>query len=242
MAVPEDPPAGGPDWILTYGDMMSLLLTFFIMLVSLSELKGDQKYQAIVEAVMQHLGYRAAPAGPSEPGYTLGGIIEKLKSLGAFTNTDKGTGGVKTAGAEGNELRVFRGREGTSIHAGNALIFESGSATLSPEADEVLKAIAQTLAGKPNKVDVRGHTSSAPLPEGSPFADRTQLSYERARHVAERLTTHGIQPERLRISALADTEPLPSTADKRSLRPDRVEIFVLDAYTREFIGPRDVPE
>ena len=37
MAFQEDPPAGVPEWLVTFGDMMSLLLTFFIMLVSLSE-------------------------------------------------------------------------------------------------------------------------------------------------------------------------------------------------------------
>ena len=41
----EDPPMGIPEWVVTFGDMMSLLLTFFIMLVSMSEMKQEEKFQ-----------------------------------------------------------------------------------------------------------------------------------------------------------------------------------------------------
>ena len=66
MGMPEDEgDAGGiPEWVVTFGDMMSLLLTFFIMLVSLSEVVADQKYRAILDALQQYLGYRTAPASP----------------------------------------------------------------------------------------------------------------------------------------------------------------------------------
>ena len=47
MAMDQEDDGGGgiPEWVVTFGDMMSLLLTFFIMLVSLSEIKEEQKYQ-----------------------------------------------------------------------------------------------------------------------------------------------------------------------------------------------------
>ena len=47
MAEEEDSGGGIPEWVVTFGDMMSLLLTFFIMLVSLSEIKQEEKFQAI---------------------------------------------------------------------------------------------------------------------------------------------------------------------------------------------------
>ena len=49
-------PAGAPEWVLTYGDMMSLLLCFFIMLVALSEIKKEDKYQAVVRGVKAAFG------------------------------------------------------------------------------------------------------------------------------------------------------------------------------------------
>ena len=46
MAVEQEDDGGGiPEWVVTFGDMMSLLLTFFIMLVSLSEIKEEETYQ-----------------------------------------------------------------------------------------------------------------------------------------------------------------------------------------------------
>ena len=42
MTMEEDAPPGVPEWVVTYGDMMSLLLTFFIMLVSLSEIVAEK--------------------------------------------------------------------------------------------------------------------------------------------------------------------------------------------------------
>ena len=44
MAAEEEESMGIPEWVVTFGDMMSLLLTFFIMLVSLSEMKEEEKY------------------------------------------------------------------------------------------------------------------------------------------------------------------------------------------------------
>jgi hypothetical protein len=51
----EEPSSGGgvPEWVVTFGDMMSLLLTFFIMLVSFSELKSEEKYQALMDALQR---------------------------------------------------------------------------------------------------------------------------------------------------------------------------------------------
>ncbi|MFP6677633.1 MAG: flagellar motor protein MotB [Pirellulaceae bacterium] len=44
-----------PEWVVTFGDMMSLLLTFFIMLVSLSELKEEDQYQALVQSMQKEI-------------------------------------------------------------------------------------------------------------------------------------------------------------------------------------------
>ena len=234
----DDPPAGVPEWIVTYGDMMSLLLTFFIMLVSLSEVKGDSKYKAMIESIMRQLGYRSAPLSPPGEGFPLNATVEKLKSLGAHTDTDKGSGGVKKRGPEGDDLRVFRSRDGTSISVGGVLAFKPHEAEVSREVEDILRSVAQKLAGKPNKIDVRGHAAADALPAGSSFHDLFELSYERARAVGETLERSGIERERIRISAAADNEPLPASADKHSVQFDRVEVFVLDTYVKDFAGSR----
>ena len=67
----DDGPPGVPEWVVTYGDMMSLLLTFFIMLVSLSEVIAEKKYRAVLEALDQHMngGYSTAPSSPPGRNY-----------------------------------------------------------------------------------------------------------------------------------------------------------------------------
>ena len=59
MAVEEEEGGGGdiPEWVVTFGDMMSLLLTFFIMLVSMSEIKQEERFQAMVESFREQFGH-----------------------------------------------------------------------------------------------------------------------------------------------------------------------------------------
>ena len=60
MAIEEEPEAGIPEWVVTFGDMMSLLLTFFIMLVSMSEIKEEERFQALVQSMRRQLRSTAA--------------------------------------------------------------------------------------------------------------------------------------------------------------------------------------
>ena len=53
----EDEGGGIPEWVVTFGDMMSLLLTFFIMLVSLSEVKEKERYQTMVDTLQRRFGH-----------------------------------------------------------------------------------------------------------------------------------------------------------------------------------------
>ncbi len=235
VAVKEDPPAGVPEWIVTYGDMMSLLLTFFIMLVSLSELKGDKKYQAMIESIMKHLGFNSAPVAPHGDAFPLSGMLQKLTMLGGSTMRDKiARGGTINRATPGPDVRVFTGREGAGVSVGSALMFEPGQAELSPLAQSVLQEVVTQIAGKPNKVEIRGLATSNPLEPGSPFPDRLTLTYRRAKSVMNLLVDAGVRTDRLRIG-IARFDPTLSLNDQ--VRADeRIEIFVLDAYASEFVG------
>jgi chemotaxis protein MotB len=239
MATEQDPPGGVPEWVVTYGDMMSLLLTFFIMLVSLGELKGEQKFKTMMQSIMQRLGYISGPASPSGEAFPMNSLVEGLNRLGskAEKQPDPGRGGVNRGGPTGEDLRVYRNRDGVCVSMGGPLVFAPGSAELSPAAQRALLAIAVRLAGKPNKIEIRGHTSSQPPPAGSPFADNTILSYERARAVYRILSESEpmIPTERMRVAASGETEPPSETAEKLSLASDRVEVYALDAYTRDLV-------
>ena len=233
----DDAPPGVPDWVVTYGDMMSLLLTFFIMLVSMSEVASESKYRAILESLHQYLGYRTGPAGPPGQSFPLNSLIEALQTLGSHTNTELGRGGVRVRGPAGDQIRVFGNREGERLRAGDLVLFRPGRADLTDEARTELRTIARNLAGKPNKVEIRAHV--APSPEVTPD-DAGLLSYRRGRTVVGFLESAGIAHERLRITAGADTEPLPDRGDEQPLPHDRVEVLLLDEFADTYIGPRAV--
>jgi hypothetical protein len=128
LVMEDDAPPPVPEWVVTYGDMMSLLLTFFIMLVSLSEVVADQKYRAILDALQQYLGYRTAPAAPEGQSFPLNSLLESLTALGSFTDRELGRGGVRTQGVEGTDYRVLRTREGISRVVGTVPFDPGGTA------------------------------------------------------------------------------------------------------------------
>lgn len=235
----EDDAPGVPEWVVTYGDMMSLLLTFFIMLVSLSEIVAEEKYRAILDSLQRYVGYRTGPVAPPGKNFPLNSLVARLESLGSYTDINKGRGGVKQEALVGTDVNVLKNREGTSLAVGLPVLFDPGEVVLSDAAKIELSGIAEQLAGKPNKIEVRAHTSNAPLPAESRFADKVVLAYERARAVLQFLTAQGIDTTRIRVSALGDIEPL-QTADERGRgHLDRAEVLILDAFAEEFVGPRD---
>jgi len=237
----EDEGPGVPEWVVTYGDMMSLLLTFFIMLVSLSEVVADKKYRAIMDALEQYTGYRTSPAAPPGKSFPLNALLQTLDRLGSFTNKDIGTGGVKTKSVAGKELKVFHNREGRRLAVGRMIFFAPGRADLPPDANLNLSHIVEELAGKPNKIEIRAHASPDPLPPGCRFPDKYTLTYERGRNVMLALEAKGLDHERILVSAAGDSQPLPQSEEGSLLRNDRAEVLILDARTADFIGPKASP-
>ncbi len=241
----DDAPPGVPEWVVTYGDMMSLLLTFFIMLVSMSEVKADRKYRAVLASLTESFGYVAGPAAPSGENFPLSSLIERLDTLGSHGG-DKGRGGLKRPGSAGDDLRVLRNRAGRPVSEGG-LTFPAGSAELTPAGRSRVAALAAALAGKPNKIDVRGYAPERTLSESRPAAaDRSvpvvapkpdrrpaprELAYRRAKAVLVALEAAGLRHDRLRLSTVVE----PADAAAAS---DRVEVFALDQHSGDLVGPR----
>lgn len=243
----DEAPRGVPEWVVTYGDMMSLLLTFFIMLVSLSEVVADKRYRAVLESLHQYIGYRAAPSAPPGRSFPLNSLISQLESLGAHVNDpeQKGTGGIKQLAIEGDDLRVFATRKGTEVRVGDPVFFAPGQASLSAAAKSRLDVMAATrtgaLAGYPNKIEIRAYASHEPLPPDASYSNEVLLTYARARAVLDFLHNAGVARERLRIGVAAGLEPETVPGDRDMDRFDRVEVYILDAFVSEYVGPKDAP-
>lgn len=236
----EDDSCGIPEWVVTFGDMMSLLLTFFIMLVSLSEIKEKEKYQAMVESVRRQFGYDTSTAsfvpGPAKPRNS---PVSRPSAQGRTQKKKIHDGGNDRKAVTGEEHRVAVLREGTRTAVGVSLRFEVGSDQLTKHHQDNLREIGSNFMGKPQKIDIRGHTSKHPneASENDPD-DHWDLAYSRCRKVMDFLVNdYGIKPERIRISVAGPHEPRFIDPDPLKMAENpRVEVYLLDEVASNRIG------
>jgi chemotaxis protein MotB len=156
--------------------------------------------------------------------------------MGRSRRFDIMRGGDKVKAPVGDHPRVSVIR-GNQTGQGAVVYFAEGDAHLSGEARHALRATADVLGGKPQKIEIRGHTSNKPLPKQSPFKSHWELAFARSRVVADALIELGIDPKRIRLSAAGDHEPKHIEADPLLQRENpRVEIYMLTELAEDLQG------
>ncbi len=226
--------------MVTYGDMMSLLLCFFVMLVAMSEIKADERFEQVMQSLREAFGYEGGiGAVPTEEPPQLS-LLQRLESI-VIPRQVKEIGDSDEDGIEGRVYRVTQVREGLEITVGGRISFNRFSAELKPAADALIAQLADKIRGHTTKIEVRGHTTREPLPEDSQFKDRKDLSYHRAKVVAAALTKHGVDGRRIRVTACGATEPLVAQAytERRRAANRRVGIVVTESVVSEFVGQEE---
>ncbi|MGL4514224.1 MAG: OmpA/MotB family protein [Lacipirellulaceae bacterium] len=224
-------PPGAPEWAVTFGDMMSLLLTFFIMLVSMSDVRQDERYQAMLESMREQFGHdlslaslvpRSSPSADS--------AVQSLASLGRAKRADLLEGGSRVDSLVGDAAQLGTLRPGRAPTVGAMVYFAEDSATLDDEALRAVREVATQVAGKPQTIEVRGHATIRPTSGG----DHWELAYRRARTVLDALVAQGIDPDRARIGSAGRNDPLDDRPDANTRRRNaRVEVLLWDSYPGE---------
>ena len=241
MAIEEEEKAGVPEWVVTFGDMMSLLLTFFIMLVSLSEIKEEEKYQAMVESFHRQFGHQMSMASVV-PGNTRprNSQLAQVATMGRSRRLDTHKGGDKVSAPVGENPRVVIVRPGTRTTVGTVVIFSEAAAELSERNKRDLRRQIMEFKGKPLKIEIRGHTSLRPVAKDSQYRDNYDLAYARSRNTRDYLVEMGIDPKRIRLAVAGANEPLHIGTDRLKLRRNpRVEVFLLDEAVDDLNGTSD---
>jgi chemotaxis protein MotB len=124
---------------------------------------------------------------------------------------------------------------------GGRIYFGEFSADLTEPEMAKLRKAAEELAGKLQRIEIRGHSSRRPLPKDSSYRDSWDLAYDRCRKVKDFLVAQGIDPKRIRLGVAGDNEPQDSGADPLPTKPNsRVEIHVLSEYVQSPEGQREV--
>ena len=240
MAMEEEDSGGGiPEWVVTFGDMMSLLLTFFIMLVSLSEIKEEERYQALVESMTKRFGYDSSMSsmapGKSKPRNTM---IADLATVGRAKRVDVMSGGDTVQAPAGEHPHVQLIRPGEKTNIGTVIFFHEGSVLLDQHSKIALQVAAESMAGKPQKIEIRGHTTHRPLPKNSPYKNHLELGFGRSMAIRDYLIEKlGIDERRIRCASAGAAEPKTLTADPGAQRENpRAEVFMLNEVVSDLAG------
>jgi chemotaxis protein MotB len=219
------PRPGAPAWMLTYGDMMSLLLCFFIMLLAFSTMERE-RFKVVSGYIRDAFGTqteRRAEAPLS--GATLfdrpAAMPAEAKARIFEQAHDALRGAAPELGAE-----VILEDRGVRIRMSNGPLFRPGSARLEPEAGAPLARIAALVRESGARATVEGHSDNLPV-RGAAFPSNWELSAARAGAVVRFLAAHGLAPARLEAVGHADTRPVGDNATEEGRqRNRRVEILL----------------
>lgn len=192
-------------WLITYGDVMTLLLAFFVALFAFSAM-DEALYGDILKSLSMSL------AGEGKGGVQAGPIteIEKVVALHGL----------------GPEVQIFPDRSEIRLAASDTVLFEAGSAKIHPAAGLFLKEIATVIKNIPHDVRVEGHAGDEDL-KGTGFGSAWELSSARAVAVVRALSDDGIRPERLSATAYAQFKPRYPPIPENRDRNRRVEIVLV---------------
>lgn len=218
------PPPGAPAWLATFADMMSLLLTFFILLLSFSTISEEKFTQAMMS---MEGGFRPFPA--------MSGFISMVPRQNRRQDSASNQAARKLRrmlqirGLEKSVKIEFDALGGLKINLPGHLLFEPGQSTMRPEALPLVQEIAAVLGELPESFfEVHGHTDAQPIAATPQFRDNYDLSYFRAHSVTEQLVISGGLPiEQFEIQASGASQPI-ATNDTQEGRAAnrRVEIYV----------------
>lgn len=227
--------------MVTYGDMVTLLLCFFVLIVSFSEIKKEDEWNAVVEEIKKSFGMKGGGGKlptKDDPELTL---IERLEAVQLQQQREPQRSNTLDPGQDGREANVTTVREGMRFLIGGRIGFEVGEAVLDIDGQRALAQIAEQLRGQNNLVELRGHADSAEQGQG-PYPDLWELSYARARAVRDYLVeAHEMDPDRFRLVANADREPLVHRKYNVSAQQPnrRVEVIATENLVQDFQRPQD---
>ncbi|MDD3323822.1 MAG: flagellar motor protein MotB [Sulfurospirillaceae bacterium] len=233
-----------PQWLAAFGDLMSLLLCFFVLLLSMSSMDAKKVQEAIgsLAGALSVLEGGTKTEISREKNQQISPAIKQSQSMdSAKMAVQKSVVEVnemlKTSGAP--EVLVEEAEDGFIIRLPSGLLFKEGSAMIdSEDAFLFLKRISLIVAKLSERlnINVKGHTDNQQPDSNSLFRDNWELSTARGVSVAKELMKNGVNPARIIASGRAEYEPIASNAtDEGRAKNRRVELtfFSLDKGTKK---------
>jgi chemotaxis protein MotB len=221
--------------------MMSLLLTFFILLAAMSEIKKEDEYREIAREVQKAFGIKHGGGMLPSRGEPKLSFIRRLMAMSMISRKEPRKSNARDPGIEGVQRQVTSVRQEERQAVGGRITFEPGSVELGEAHRRELVQLAALIRGYGTKVLIDGHADTGEPLAGTPHRDLWDLSYARAKAVGQYLSGPEcrIRPERIKVSGNADSEKLKwSVLGAESRRTNRrVEVQVSDHLVDELTGP-----
>jgi chemotaxis protein MotB len=201
---------GRDRWLLSYADLVTLLLALFIVLYAASD---KERARQIAEAfsVQNTGGAGVLPGSASEKDERSAADRKLLDNPVLIQKT-----------------KMRQSKYGLVVSLSEAGFFASGEAAINTDAESVISALAASLRDSQVQIRIEGHTDSTPISTGR-YPSNWELSTARASSVLAKLIEHSVDPARLSASGYAGFQPIAdnSTPEGRA-QNRRVDIVILD--------------
>jgi len=230
-----------PAWLAAFGDLMSLLLCFFVLLLSMSSMDAKK----VSEAIGSLAGAMSVLEGGTKTEISKQRIQESTP-IESQSETSEQVNRVAQAVSDANEMMkkgqgpavsIEESQDGFVIELPASLLFKEGSAKIENEdAILFLKRMALIVDTLPNTVDVsvQGHSDNGTPGTNSLYKDNWELSTARALSVLHELLLDGVDPKRIHAAGYGQYRPLATNATKDGrMKNRRVELHFFGTDTDE---------
>lgn len=230
---------GAPGWIITFADLSTLLLTFFVLLISFSN-QDIIKFREMLGSVKDAFGVEIRRKGEYQAALT-GHGSEEIKDEKKKEEEEakklkrqlvKVSGAVKKA-AEKTEINddaeVMNTAEGVLVRVKGESLFAPGSVKISPKAVPMLDEMARILRNSDMSVIVEGHTDNVPI-NSALYSSNWELSGARAAVVARYLISKKAPAEKITAIGYGGMRPVASNDTRDGRAKNRRVEFLIRKY------------
>lgn len=223
-------------WLITFADMFTLLLGFFVLLFSMSQVDA-KRFTDSFSSVQQAFGAKGGPKTIRET-VDQGSLINSVAMQRQLIEGQrKAFGQVRSflnqKGVEGVIGGVFdQGIITLDVSAG--MLFEKDQVEVTPQGEKTL-FILKDLFIKHNdqRINIKGYTDDLPPAPGGRFKDNWEVSAMRAVNVLRFFLKHGIEENRITATGLADLDPrYPNISEENRSKNRRVEFSLEKRITK----------
>lgn len=217
-------------WLITYADLITLLMIFFIVMYALSKLDAA-KFEALTRSLSTALGAGAMILDSPGPEVVPGNPAEQIKDLVETAQLENLKQELEQYIDESGltaKISVTMEERGIVLSFQDNILFELGSDVLTAQAKEILDKVAPMLGNTPNYIRIEGHTDNLPI-NTARFPSNWELSAARATNVVrELINTHGMPPEKLSAIAYGEYRPrAPNDSQYNRQLNRRVDLIIL---------------